>query len=228
MRLPDRSFALGAHDEGAVAPTAGAFVALPPAAISKYLAGRDVLVLDNYQRAPFRIPIEPFAHPRGGRLSLHDLDLGTPARRGDDRAEASSFFVAGDGVRAHGVSNGAWFFGSGFGPRMMDGMASLMDAPLPAGRYRMAEDAFGVSLGFAAGAGRFYAGGAFRGAARSGSGSEAGGGFGIFDWGPESVFLLSFVPNGAAAAFGVSAASGLHRPMGWAGSGALDLSGDRF
>ena len=223
------SFALGALDEGAVAPTAGARVALPPAAISKYLAGRDVLVLDNYQRAPFRIPIEAFARPRGGRLSLRDLGLGAPDRRGGgDRAEASSFFVAGDGVRAHGASNGAWFFGSGFGPRVMDGMASLLDAPLPAGSYRMADDAFGVAFGFAADAGRLYAGWAFRGTAGPGSGSEAGGGYGIFDWGPESVFLLSFVPNGAAAALGASVAFGLNRPMGWAGAGALDLSGDSF
>ena len=222
------SFALGAYDEGPVAPTAGAFVALPPAAIAKYLAGRDVLVFDHYQRAPFRVPIEAFARPRGGRLSLHDLDLETPDRRRDDRAEASSFFVAGDGFHAHGASNGAWFFGSGVGPRVMDGMARAVDAALPAGSYRMAEDAFGVTFGFASDAGRLYAGGAFRGAAGSGAGSQAPGGFGIFDWRPESVFLVSFVPSGAAAAVGASVASGLRRPMGWAGAGALDLSGDSF
>ena len=224
------SFALGAYDEGPVAPTAGAFVALPPAAIAKYLAGRDVLVLDHYQRAPFQVPIDAFARPRGGRLSLHDLDLDleTPDRRRGGRAEASSFFVAGDGFRAHGASNGAWFFGSGFGPRVMDGMARAVDAALPAGSYRMAEDAFGVTFGFASDAGRFYAGGAFRGAAGSDAGSQAPGGFGIFDWRPESVFMVSFVPSRTDAAFGASVASGLRRPMGWAGAGALDLSGDSF
>ena len=51
-------------------------------------------------------------------------------------------------------------------------------------------------------------------------------GFGIVGWSPETVLAASFVPSGAVESFGASVASELKTPMGWAGAGPLELSGE--
>ncbi len=217
------AFALGAYDAGAIVTTDGALVTLPSAAISRYLADRSILILDNYQRAPFLVPISAFASAGDAYLSLSDLDLETPERSWDDRGEAVVLTIATDDFQARGVSNGTWFSGAGQGARVMEGMASLVGVPQPHGNYRMADDAVGVTLGLASEEGEFYTRAAMGAADRT---DVAG--FGIVGWSPEAVFTASFVPNGAVGVFGASVASELERPMGWAGAGALEISGDSF
>ena len=218
------TFALGAHDTGTVVTTDGALVALPSAAISRYLADRTILILDNYQRAPFEVPISTFASAGAAYLSLSDLDLETPERDWDDRGEAVVLAVAADDFRARGVSNGTWFSGAGQGAQVMKGMANLVGAPLPHGHYRMAEDAVGVALSFASEEGTFYTRAATGAADPTDPASAVG--FGIVGWSPETVLTASFVPSGGVETFGASVASELERPMGWAGAGALEMSGD--
>ncbi len=217
------AFALGAYDAGAIVTTNGALVTLPSAAISRYLADRSILIFDNYQRAPFLVPISAFASAGDAYLSLSDLDLETPERSWDDRGEAVVLTIATDDFQARGVSNGTWFSGAGQGARVMEGMASLVGVPQPHGNYRMADDAVGVTLGLASEEGEFYTRAAMGAADRT---DVAG--FGIVGWSPEAVFTASFVPNGAVGVFGASVASELERPMGWAGAGALEISGDSF
>ena len=217
------AFALGAYDAGAIVTTNGALVTLPSAAISRYLADRSILILDNYQRAPFLVPISAFAGAGDAYLSLSDLDLETPERSWDDRGEAVVLTIATDDFQARGVSNGTWFSAAGQGARVMEGMASLVGVPLPHGNYRMADDAVGVTLGLASEEGEFYTSAATGAADRTGVA-----GFGIVGWSPETVLTASFVPNGAVGVFGASVASELVRPMGWAGAGALEISGDSF
>ena len=215
-------FALGTYDAGAVVSTAGASVNLPSGAISRYLAGRNVLILDNYQRAPFLVPLSVFAGARGGYLSMSDLGLETPERNWDDQGEDVTLAIAGDGFRVHGASNGAWFSGMGHGSRVMEGMAHLVGVPLPHGDYRMADDALGVTLGFVSEIGEAYMSAATGGAADR----TTAAGFGIVGWSPETVLAASFVPSGAVESFGASVASELKTPMGWAGAGPLELSGE--
>ena len=216
------SFALGTYDAGAVVSTAGASVNLPSGAISRYLAGRNVLILDNYQRAPFLVPLNAFAGARGGYLSMSDLGLETPERNWDDQGEDVTLAIAGDGFRVHGASNGAWLSGMGHGSRVMEGMAHLVGVPLPHGDYRMADDALGVTLGFVSEIGEAYM------SAATGSAADrtTAAGFGIVGWSPETVLAASFVPSGAVESFGASVTSKLKTPMGWAGAGALEMSGD--
>ena len=215
-------FALGTYDAGAVVSTAGASVNLPSGAISRYLAGRNILILDNYQRAPFLVPLSAFAGARGAYLSMSDLDLETPGRNWDDRGEDVTLAIAGDGFRVHGASNGAWFSGMGHGSRVMEGMAHLVGVPLPHGDYRMADDALGVTLGSVSEIGAFYMSAATGGAADRATAA----GVGIVGWSPETVLAVSFVPSGAVESLGASVASKLKTPMGWAGAGALELSGE--
>ena len=218
------AFALGARDTGAVAATGGARVILPPAAIANYLAGHEILILDNYQRAPFLVPMDTFAGVGGGYLSMRDLDLAVPERSWDDRGETAALTIAGDDYQARGMSNGAWFSGMSHGAGVMKGMAALTGVSLPHGAYRMAEDALGVTLGFASEMGEFYTSAAMNRTADRTSDN----GFGMTGWSPQTVWTASFVPNGAIQTFGASVASRLKRPMGWAGAGALELSGDSF
>ena len=220
------SFPLGADDRGEVATTEGAAVVLPPAALSRYLTGRHILVLDAWQRAPFLVPAAAFARAGGAYLSFADLDLAPPERLWDGRDRTVTLAVAGDDFRARGVSNGAWFVGSGRGAGVTEGMAHLVGAPLPHGRYRMADDALGLVFGLASDRGEFYAGAALGGAA-----GRTGAGFGIAGWSPETVLAASFVADGggppsSVETFGASLASALKRPLGWAGAGALELTGD--
>lgn len=88
----------------------------------------------------------------------------------------------------------------------------------------MAPDAAGVVLGLAGESG------AWRALAVSGGAGPDGSGFGAASWNPETVLAAAFVPDGpeadAAEAFGISFASKLDRPMGWDGSGALEIRGD--
>ena len=67
---------------GPVMATRGSGANLPAAAIERYFAGRTLLVLDNYQRAPFRIPADAFAVKRGPQFAMSDLRLGLPERDG--------------------------------------------------------------------------------------------------------------------------------------------------
>ena len=68
-------FSLGGHDDGPVVTTQDARLSLPAGAVSRYLAGEEILVLDRYQRAPFLVPISHYAGAGGGALSMRDLEL---------------------------------------------------------------------------------------------------------------------------------------------------------
>ena len=218
------SFALSGYDHGAVVTTVGAGIRLPAGALARYLDGRRILILDNYQRAPFAMPILAFAGEEARYLSLGDLGLSRPERIWvDERDERLGLALTGSDFQVNGVSNGAWFLGSGRGAGIMDGFAGLVGVPLPHGDYRMSSEAVGMALGFSSAMGELYAS-----AATSVEENRTAGvpGFGVRSWAPRSVISTSFIPTGADYALGASFASGLSRPSGWDGTGAFALSGD--
>ena len=212
-------FALGALDTGAVASTDGAYAALPEGAVRQYLAGRTILVLDGFQRAPFEIPLEGFAAERGPYLSMDDLALATRERRREEGDGYASLAASGGGTMARGLTAGRWFVGAGIGPEVGRGLAALAGIPLATGDYRMSREAAGVALGFAGETGRW------RALMVSGGTAPGEVGFGSSGWSPETVLAASFAPHGERDAFGISLAPDLGRPMGWEGSGALALEG---
>ena len=213
------NFALGVLDTGAVAPTAGAYAALPEGAVGQYLAGRTIVVLDGFQRAPFEVPLEAFAAPRSPYLTMDDLGF-APIRERRGQGGSTAVAAAGGGTLAHGLSAGRWSVGTGRGPRVASSLAALAGTPLASGDYRMSRAAVGVALGFSGEAGDW------RAVAASGGAAAGDAGFGISGWSPETVLAASFAPHGGTDAFGLSLAPDLGRPMGWQGSGALALEGD--
>ena len=221
--LGGTSFALAGYDHGRVVTTDGARITLSAGALARYLDERNILILDNFQRAPFLVPISAFAVEDAGYLSLRDLGLAAPERTwADERDERLGLTITGSDFQANGVSNGAWFLGGGAGAGVMEGLAGLVGASLPHSDYRMSPDAVGMALGFDSGMGEFYAS-----AATGANGTAATGpGFGIRSWAPRSVVSASFIPTGADYAIGASFASGLNRPSGWEGAGAFATSGD--
>ena len=212
-------FALGALDTGVVASTAGAYAALPEGAVRQYLAGRTILVLDGFQRAPFEVPLEAFTADRGPYLSMDDLAFATRDRRREDEDGYTSLAASGGGTMAQGRTAGRWFVGAGLGPEVARSLAELTGIPLAAGDYRMSREATGVALAFAGEAGRW------RAVMASGGSAPGKAGYGTAGWSPEAVLAASFAPHGGRDAFGVSLAPDLGRPMGWEGSGALALEG---
>lgn len=212
-------FSLGGHDHDPVVTTQGARLSLPAGAVSRYLAGEEILVLDRYQRAPFLVPIGRYA-AGGSDLSLRDLPLAGSRRTSPDEDGTPVLAIAGEGFQLNGTSHGAWTFGVGRGARLMEGFASLAGSALPQGRFRMAPDALGMAVGFATGAGEFHA------SAVTNPGEAGGSGFGVMGWSPRSVLTASLVEARAGYALGASFASGLERPAGLKGTGAFELSGD--
>ena len=213
------NFALGAVDTGPVASTAGAFASLPAGAVRHYLAGREILVLDGFQRAPFAVALEGFAAARGAYLSMDDLAFTTTDRRREEGDGQTSLAASGGGTLAQGLSAGHWFVGTGRGPEVARSLAALAGVPLSAGDYRMSRDAAGAALGFTGEAGSWWA------AMASGRTAPGDAGFGASGWSPETVLAASFAPRDGKNAFGISLAPDLGRPMGWEGTGALALEG---
>ena len=212
-------FAVGAFDSGTVAPTESATAILPAAAIARYLAGREILVLDNYQRAPFMVPLDSFIQKSGPRLSLDDLAIDTPAAvQPETPADGARLAAYGDRYAAGGKAGDGWFSGMARGARVLTGLARLTGARPSGGVWRMADDALGATAGLTGGAGEFQASVA-AGAARTPHAGMAG-------WAPDTVLTAAFAARGGAGRFGASFATGLKRPMGWHGSGALALSGN--
>ena len=221
------NFALGARATGAVVSTAGTRALLPEGVIARSLAGRTITVLDGWQRAPFEVGIDAFAEPPARLLSLTgrpraaagpvpSLRTGRPrSGRGGARRPPGARRDGRALVRRGrpGPGGGA---GSGEPGRRR---------PLPSGGYRMSRDATGIALGFTGGSGTWHA------LVVSDTTRPDGPGFGIAGWNPQTVLAASFAPartseEAGAEAFGLSFASGLDRPLGWQGSGALALGGD--
>ena len=217
------SFALGRLDHGPVAVTDGAWLSLPAGSIARSLAGEHILVLDNYQRAPFLVPMSHFAGASGGYLSMRDLDLVVPKRTSAEGFDELSLAITGADFQVAGESNGAWSFGTGQGAGLMEGFSSLAGVTLPHGDYRMSPDALGLAFGFRSGAGQLHVSAATSPGQPGGPGDF---GYGVRSWAPRSLMTVSFVPNSADYAIGVSFASGLRKPSGWDGAGAFAVSGD--
>ncbi|MCY4613025.1 MAG: S8 family serine peptidase [Nitrospira sp.] len=213
-------FSLGQFDDGPVATTQGARLSLSAGAVSRYLAGEEILVLDRYQRAPFRVPISRYAGARGGGLSMRDLELIVPSRLSADDGEASGLAFAGQDFQVSGTSNGPWRLSVGHGSGLVEGFAGLAGSSLPHGNFRMARNAVGMALGFTSAAGAFHA------SAVTNLEDAGGAGRGIMGWHPRSVWRASFVGPQARYALGAAFASGLKRPAGLKGTGAFALSGD--
>ena len=221
------NFALGGRDRGPVLSTAGARAVLPRGAIDRYIRGRSLLVFDGYQRAPFKVGLEVFAEPRNRYLSIDDHAFAPRRHRREEREGYATLSLAGSGLRAQGLSRKDSFLGFGRGADVAQGLARLAGASLPVGGYRMSRNAAGVALGLADGYGHWHA------VAVAGAAEPDRSGFGVSGWSPETVLAVSFAPGGTegmsgADAFGISFASQLDRPMGWAGSGALDIEADSF
>ena len=221
------NFALGALAADPVVPTGGTAVALPPGAIEHHLAGRTIVILDSYQRAPFEAGLDAFAVPRRSYLSLHDLALEPRRHRRAEWKGRAAMAATGSGIRAQGLMQGRSFLGFGQGEEVLQGLAELAGTPLPVSEYRMSSDAAGIAIGFSGTSGRWQAVAAAGGAERNGTG------FGISGWNPGTVLAASFAPDidgdaSGAETFGVSLASDLQRPMGWGGSGALEVEGTGF
>ena len=124
-------FALGPYDDGPVASTQGARLSVPAGAASRYLAGEAILVLDRYQRAPFRVPISRYAETRGGGLSIRDLELIVPSRLSADDGDAPGLAFAGQDFQVSGTSNGPWRLSVGHGAGLAQGFAGLAGSSLP-------------------------------------------------------------------------------------------------
>ena len=213
-------FSLGGYDDGPVVTTQGARLSLPAGAVSRYLAGEEILVLDRYQRAPFLVPISHYAGADRGDLSMRHLELIAPRHTSADEYEAPVLAIAGEDFQVSGTSNGAWLLGAGRGAGLMGGFASLAGIPLPHGNFRMARNALGMALGFTMEAGEFHA------SAVTNPEEAGGSGLGVMGWSPRSVLTASFVGEHADYVLGASFASGLKRPSGLKGTGAFELSGD--
>ena len=213
-------FSLGGHDDGPVVTTQDARLSLPAGAVSRYLAGEEILVLDRYQRAPFLAPISHYAAAGGSDLSMRDLELIAPRRTSADEDGAPVLSIAGEDFQVSGTAHRTWLLGAGRGAGLMDGFASLAGSPLPHGRFRMARNALGMAVGFTTEAGEFHA------SAVTNPEEAGGSGFGVMGWSPRSVVTASLVGARASYALGASFASGLRRPSGLEGTGAFELSGD--
>ena len=213
-------FSLGGYDDGPVVTTQDARLSLPAGAMSRYLTGEEILVLDRYQRAPFLVPISRYAGAGGGDLSMRDLELIAPRRTSADGDEAPVLAITGEDFQVSGTSHGSWILGAGWGAGLMEGFASLAGSPLPHGKFRMARNALGMGVGFTIEAGEFHA------SVVTNPGEAGGSGFGIMGWSPRSVLTASLVGAQASYALGASFASGLKRPSGLKGTGAFELSGD--
>ena len=213
-------FSLGGYDDGPVVTTQGARLSLPAGAMSRHLAGEEILVLDRYQRAPFFVPISHYAGAGGGDLSMRDLELIVPRRTSTYEDEAPALAIAGQDFQVSSTSNGPWLLSAGWGAGLTEGFASLAGIPLPHGNFRMARTALGMALGFTTEAGKFHA------SAVTNSKEASGTGFGVMGWSPRSILTASFVSAQADYALGASFASGLKRPSGLKGTGAFELSGD--
>ena len=208
---------------GPVMATRSSGANLPAAAIERYFAGRTLLVLDNYQRAPFRIPADAFAVRRGPQFAMSDLRLGLPERNGALGAGYSTVGFGGGDTGTGGEPDGRVHGVIGFGARVVEGLAAFtgIDGPND-GLYRMADDALGLSLRVASGPG----GEVFAGlAANMASEKAAAPAFGMAGWAPQAVAALTFVGQGARDSVGLSAVPALKRPVGWEGAGAFGAFG---
>ena len=218
------SFALAATDDGPVVTTDGAQIALPQAVVSHALAGQSIIVLDNFQRAPFEVPLDAFARSRDAYLSLADLAL-DPAH--ETRTETApgrhSLSMTGDGYDASGFTDGAWFVGGGTGSAVTEGLTKLTGAAGVHGHYEMAPESLGIAVGFDAGGGDIYATAAASTPDASATGAT---GFGVSSWAPSSVIGATWVPQGASGGIGVSFASGLTRAAGFVGTGAFSIGAE--
>ena len=218
------SFALSASDHGPITSTDGAQITLPDAVVTNALDGRTVLVLDNFQRAPFEVPVETFTRRRTSYLSVGDLPLDPPQSIRAVRSDGTrSLTVTGDDYGANGVFDGDWFVGGGGGGGVTEALARLTGAPGAHGRYRMNSDAAGIALGVNMHGGALYATAATN---AEGTNAGAGTGFGVSSWAPSSVVGGTWVPEDGRSAFGVSFASNLDRAGGFAGAGAFSVDAD--
>ena len=211
---------------GPVVPTRSTGANLPAAAVDRYFAGRTLLVLDNFQRAPFRIPADAFAERRGPQLAMSDLRLGMPERDGSGEAGYSTVGFGGTDFRNGGELDGRARGVVGFGARVIEGMSAFTGIDGPSdGLYRMSDDAVGLAVRVASGA----AGEMFAGLAANVTSEKAvARTFGAAGWAPQAVAALTFVPPDAKGSVGLLAAPSLKRPMGWDGAGAFALSGDAY
>ena len=220
------NFALGTSATGPVSSTAGTRLTLPRPAIEQNLNGQFTLIFDGYQRAPFKVGLGSFAEPQGSYLSMDDLALTRWQQHYHEKHDGRTSITASDGdFEGFGLRESRSFVGFGRGAGVTQGLARLVGAPLPNHDYRMSKDATGVALGFNNRFGIWHASLAY-GAAKPGTP-----GFGVSSWHPKTVVTTSFVPKRSgkmtrAQTFGITFASGLKRPMGWHGTGALELKGD--
>ncbi len=214
------NFALGALDKGQVLTTAGARVTLPRKAINRHLRGHSLLVLDGYQRAPFKVSLDAFAEPWSHYLSMDDFAFAPRRHRRDERAGYATVSMTGNGLWAQGLSKKDQFLGFGRGADVAQGLMRLAGTSLSVTGYRMSENAAGAILGLSGESGDWHA------VVVSGAAESGWPGFGVSGWNPETVLAVQFVPG--ANVFGASFASELDRPMGWNGSGALKVEADSF
>ena len=219
------NFALSSRAKGPVFSTSGTQVTLPTQVIEQNLNGQFTLVFDTYQRAPFKVGLENFAKPRSSYFSMEDLSL-TQWQQHNEKVDGYASRIASDGqFQGYGFQKSHSYVGFGRGSGVTRGLARLVGSPLPGNDHRMSENAIGVALRFDDAFGIWHA------SVASGAAEPETPGFGISSWHPKTVANLSFVPElgrqtTGAQAFGISFASGLERPMGWYGSGALELKGD--
>ena len=211
---------------GSVVATRSTGANLPAAAVDRYFAGRTLLVLDSFQRAPFRIVADAFAERHGPLLAMSDLRLGMAERDGSGKAGYSTVGFGGTDFRNGGDPDGRARGVLGSGARVIEGMNTFTGIDGPSdGLYRMANDAVGLAVRVASGA----AGEMFAGFAANVTSERVGARtFGAAGWAPQAVAALTFVGQDARDSVGLLAAPSLKRPMGWDGAGAFALSGGAY
>ena len=219
------SLALADSDHGPVISTDGASVHLPPGALGFSVEDHNVLVLDNYQRASFHIPLEQFLAPSAGYLTLRDLSLEPVTRLESESAGSTTLAISGSDFQVSGSSRGTRSFAAGSGAAVMDGFARFAGVSTPHADYAMSQAALGFTLGRQSPYGPVYL------AAASDLGSDFDPSHvpasGVAGWAPRSLVSASLIPDAFPdVSVGLSYASGLRRPSAWEGGGAYSLSGD--
>lgn len=215
------SIAVGATTSGAVIDTGATQVVLPQGAQQLLASAGDILVLDSFQRASFYVPIASFSRSSSSYVSQADLAL-SGAVTAVDTTSSPSLSYSGNGYSVGKNQAGGLSVSVGYGRDVLNGFSQSETVAGPQSNYHMAGNTVGVSVGMKLGKSSTMVASFASGQMADG---EIGTGYGIAAWQPKNVASLSMQSADGKSAIGLSLASGLQSPVGWAGQGALGLSG---
>lgn len=202
------SLAVGTKTNGPVLPVRGAGLVLPGRFALQPVADRRLLVLDEFQRAPFFVKLNSFIRSRPAYLSFSDLSF-------PDSGPAK-------GIRAslHSWQNDQGYAAFGKGPELISGFQRMSPQGLPLTSYHLSEQAAGLTAGTSR----------WQFVAAHDSKRPALSGYGLSSTAPSAYFatgmtLSSKLPALHDSRLALALSSGLRHPLGWAGTGAFEMEG---